>query len=91
MCKNISTNVIDYYWFLPLFQATIENTIKRAKNTDTAMVESVVEVRGPGNTFIIVETFAKNVKMALYGVQVLKSCLLLFRYCGPLALSSHFP
>lgn len=69
-----------------MFQATIENTIKRAKNTDTAMVESVVEVRGPGNTFIIVETFAKNVKMALYGVQVLKSCLLLFRYCGPLVI-----
>ena len=62
-----------------MFQSTIENAIKRAKSTD-ALVETVVEVRGPGNTFIIVETFAKNAKMAEYGIQVLKSILVIFRH-----------
>ena len=62
-----------------VFQSTIENAIKRAKSTD-ALVETVVEVRGPGNTFIIVEAFAKNVKMAEYGIQVLKSILVIFRH-----------
>ena len=36
------------------------------------MVESVVEVRGPGNTFIIVETFSKSTKTAEQLVQVLQ-------------------
>ena len=62
-----------------MFQSTIENAIKRAKSTD-ALVETVVEVRGPGNTFIIVEAFAKNVKTAEQGIQVLKSIWVIFRH-----------
>jgi len=49
-------------------KATIENAIKRAKTAD-ASVESLLEVRGPGNTFIIVETFAKHKKLAISEVQ----------------------
>jgi len=43
-------------------KATIENAIKRSKNTD-ANAEFVFEIRGPGNTFIIVEAFAKHKKV----------------------------
>jgi len=42
-------------------KATIENAIKRSKNTE-ANAEFVFEVRGPGNTFIIIEAFAKKSK-----------------------------
>jgi len=44
-------------------KATIENAIKRSKNTE-AHAEFVFEVRGPGNTFIIIEAFAKHQKVA---------------------------
>jgi len=50
-------------------KSTIENAIKRAQNIDAVMVESVVEVRGPGNTFIIAETFSKSTKTAEQLVQ----------------------
>ena len=45
-------------------KSTVENAIKRAKSVDVAMVASMSEIRGPGNTFIIVETFAKSRAMA---------------------------
>ena len=46
-----------------IFQGTIDNAIKRAKDTD-ANVETVIEIRGPGNTFIIAECFAKHKKIS---------------------------
>ena len=55
----------------------MENAIKRAKNSDAVMVENVFEVRGPGNTFIIVETFAKSKVIAMNQVQVNRHELLI--------------
>ena len=53
------------------FQSTIDNAIKRAKNVDVVMVEAVNEIRGPGNTFIIIETFSKSVGQAQVEIKVL--------------------
>ena len=55
------------------FQATIENAIKRSKNADAALVESIHEVRGPGNTFIIIQSLAKSKTIAYQSVQVIFS------------------
>ena len=55
------------------FQATIENAIKRSKNADAALVESILEVRGPGNTFIIIQSLAKSKTIAYQSVQVIFS------------------
>ena len=52
------------------FQATIENAIKRSKNADAALVESIHEVRGPGNTFIIIQSLAKSKTIAYQSIQV---------------------
>ena len=40
-------------------------------------MESLLEVRGPGNTFIIVETFAKHKKLATSEVQVTRNLVIL--------------
>ena len=53
------------------FQATIENAIKRSKNADAALVESIHEVRGPGNTFIIIQSLAKSKTIAHQAIQVM--------------------
>lgn len=50
-------------------KATIENAIKRSKNADAALVESILEVRGPGNTFIIIQSLAKSKTIAYQSVQ----------------------
>ena len=55
------------------FQATIENAIKRSKNADAALVESIHEVRGPGNTFIIIQSLAKSKTIAYQSIQVIFS------------------
>ena len=55
------------------FQATIENAIKRSKNADAALVESIHEVRGPGNTFIIIQSLAKSKTIAYQSIQVMFS------------------
>ena len=54
-----------------ILQATIENAIKRSKNTE-ANAEFVFEIRGPGNTFIIVEAFAKHKKVVQTELNVSK-------------------
>ena len=59
------------------FQATIENAIKRSKNTDAALVETIHEVRGPGNTFIIIQSLAKSKTIAYQSIQVMFSKYLL--------------
>ena len=59
------------------FQATIENAIKRSKNADGALVESIHEVRGPGNTFIIIQSLAKSKTIAYQSIQVMFSKYLL--------------
>ena len=59
------------------FQATIENAIKRSKNADAALVESIHEVRGPGNTFIIIQSLAKSKTIAYQSIQVMFSEFLL--------------
>ena len=59
------------------FQATIENAIKRSKNADAALVESIHEVRGPGNTFIIIQSLAKSKTIAYQSIQVMFSWFLL--------------
>ena len=59
------------------FQATIENAIKRSKNADAALVESIHEVRGPGNTFIIIQSLAKSKTIAYQSIQVMFSSFLL--------------
>ena len=55
------------------FQATIENAIKRSKNADAELVESIHEVRGPGNTFIIIQSLAKSKTIAYQSIQVMFS------------------
>lgn len=49
-------------------KATIENAIKRSKNADAALVESIHEVRGPGNTFIIIQSLSKSKTIAYQSI-----------------------
>ena len=68
------------------FQATIENAIKRSKNADAALVESIHEVRGPGNTFIIIQSLAKSKTIAYQSIQVIfsQSFLRSLKYFSPI-------